>query len=57
MLPKIKLHGDVDIAALSPLLLFMLLSVAYDDGEVDMGLTATGGMNRKFVHWPSVHFL
>ncbi len=51
MLPEINLQGDVDIAALSPLLRGMLLSVAYADGEGGIGLTATGAMNRKFVHW------
>ena len=24
---------------------------------VKVGLTATGAMNRKFVHWAAVHFL
>lgn len=57
MLPKICLQGDVDIAALSPLLRSMLLAVAYADGEGGIGLTATGAMNRKFVHWAAVHFL
>lgn len=57
MLPEIKLQGDVDVAALSPLLRGMLLSVAYADGEGGIGLTATGAMNRKFVHWAAVHFL
>lgn len=57
MLPEIKLHGDVDIAALSPLLRGMLLSVAYAQREGGIGLTATGTMNRKFVHWAAVNFL
>jgi hypothetical protein len=57
MLPEIKLQGDVDVAALSPLLRGMLLSVAYADGEGGIGLTATGAMNRKFVHWAAVNFL
>jgi hypothetical protein len=57
MLPEINLQGDVDVAALSPLLRGMLLSVAYADGEGGIGLTATGAMNRKFVHWAAVHFL
>lgn len=35
----------------------MLLSVAYADGEGGIGLTATGAMNRKFVHWAAVNFL
>ncbi|SDF64259.1 hypothetical protein SAMN05421750_12041 [Agrobacterium pusense] len=57
MLPEIKLQGDVDVAALSPLVRGMLLSVAYADGEGGIGLTATGAMNRKFVHWAAVNFL
>jgi len=57
MLPKICLQGDVDIAALSPLLRGMLLSIAYADGEGGIGLTATGAMNRKFVHWAAENFL
>ena len=56
MLPEIKLQGDVDVAALSPLLRGMLRSVAYADGEGGIGLTATGAMNRKFVHWAAGHF-
>ena len=47
MLPEIKLQGDVDVAALSPLLRGMLLSVAYADGEGGIGLTATGAMRRE----------
>ncbi|MGZ2383574.1 hypothetical protein [Rhizobium brockwellii] len=57
MLREIKLQGDVNIAALSPLLRGMLLSVAYAEGEGGIGSTATGAMNRKFVHWAAVHFL
>lgn len=57
MLPEIKLQGDVDATALSPLLRGMLLAVAYADGEGGIGLTATGAMNRKFVHWAAVNFL
>lgn len=57
MLPEIKLQDNVDIAALSPLVRGMLLAVAYADGERGIGLTATGAMNRKFVHWAAVNFL
>ncbi|MES4992490.1 hypothetical protein ACTJJ7_12160 [Phyllobacterium sp. 22229] len=57
MLPEINLQGDLDVAVLSPLLRGMLLSLAYADGEGGIGLTATGAMNRKFVHWAAVHFL
>ncbi len=57
MLPEICLQGDVDVAALSPLLHGMLLSVSYADGEGGIGLTATGAMNRKFVHWAAENFL
>jgi hypothetical protein len=36
MLPEIKLQGNIDVAALSPLLRGMLLSVAYayDEGGI-----------------------
>ncbi|MCZ7866353.1 hypothetical protein O9X98_33980 [Agrobacterium salinitolerans] len=35
------MQREVDVAALSPLLRGMLLSVAYADGEGGIGLTAT----------------
>ncbi|WP_028744444.1 hypothetical protein [Rhizobium mesoamericanum] len=56
MLPEIKLQGDVDVAALSPLLRGMILALSYADTQEGIGLTATGAMNRKFVHWAAVHF-
>lgn len=56
MLPEIKLLGDVDVAALSPLLRGMVLAVSYAQTEGGIGLTASGAMNRKFVHWAAVHF-
>ncbi|QPB23217.1 hypothetical protein [Rhizobium sp. 007] len=56
MLPEIRLMRDVDVAALSPLLRLMILAVAYADTQGGIGLTATGAMNRKFVHWAAVHF-
>jgi hypothetical protein len=31
--------------------------IAYADGEGGIGLTATGAMSRKFVHWAAVNFL
>ncbi|WP_186806607.1 hypothetical protein [Rhizobium leguminosarum] len=51
-----KLQGDVNVAALSPLLRGMILSASYADSQGGIGLTATGTMNRKFVHWAAVHF-
>lgn len=56
MLPKICLQGDIDVAALSPLLRGMLLSIAYAQRENGIGLTATGALNRKFVHWAAENF-
>ncbi|WP_416068557.1 hypothetical protein NMA58_29920 (plasmid) [Rhizobium sp. YTUHZ045] len=56
MLPQIKLLGDVDVAALSPLMRGMILALSYADTQGGIGLTATGAMNRKFVHWAAVHF-
>jgi hypothetical protein len=56
MLPKIELLADVDVAALSPLLRGMIVTVSYADTHGGIGLTATGAMNRKFVHWAAAHF-
>ncbi|WFU89543.1 hypothetical protein QA644_26740 (plasmid) [Rhizobium sp. CC1099] len=56
MLPEIRLLGDVDVAALSPLMRGMILALSYADTQAGIGLTATGAMNRKFVHWAAVHF-
>lgn len=57
MLPEIKLQSDVELAAMSPLIRGMMLSVAYAEDEGGIGLTATGAMNRKFVHWAAVNFI
>ncbi|MDE4586818.1 hypothetical protein LOF17_02965 [Sinorhizobium meliloti] len=51
MLPEIRLMGDVDVAALSPLLRGVIVTISYADTHNGIGLTATGAMNRKFVHW------
>lgn len=56
VLPEIKLMGDVDAAALSPLLRAMTKTVSYAETQGGIGLTASGAMNRKFVHWAAVHF-
>lgn len=56
MLPKIELHADIDVAAISPLLRGMIMTVSYADTQGGIGLTARGAMNRKFVHWAAVHF-
>jgi hypothetical protein len=56
MLPEIKLLADVDLLALSPLLRGMVMAMSYADTEGGIGLTASGAMNRKFVHWAAVHF-
>ncbi|MGI6853204.1 hypothetical protein [Mesorhizobium sp. 1B3] len=56
MLPKIELLADIDVAAMSPLLRGMIMTVSYADTKGGIGLTATGAMNRKFVHWAAVHF-
>ncbi len=56
MLPKIELLADVDVLTLSPLVRGMIMTVSYADTEGGIGLTATGAMNRKFVHWAAVHF-
>ena len=56
MLPQIELVADVDVLALSPLLRGMVMTVSYADTQGGIGLTATGALNRKFVHWAAVHF-
>ncbi|MER8395792.1 hypothetical protein NKH10_28710 [Mesorhizobium sp. M1340] len=56
MLPKIELVADVDVVAMSPLLRGMVMAMSYADTEGGIGLTASGAMNRKFVHWAAVHF-
>lgn len=56
MLPEIWLMGDVDVAALSQLLRGMIVTISYADTHDGIGLTATGALNRKFVHWAAVHF-
>lgn len=56
MLPKIELLADIDVAGVSPLLRGMIVTLSYANAEGGIGLTATGAMNRKFVHWAAVHF-
>ena len=56
MLPQIELLADVDVLALSPLLRGMVMTTSYADTQGGIGLTASGAMNRKFVHWAAVHF-
>ncbi|EPE93977.1 hypothetical protein RGCCGE502_34366 (plasmid) [Rhizobium grahamii CCGE 502] len=34
----------------------MILALSYADTQAGIGLTATGAMNRKFVHWAVAHF-
>jgi hypothetical protein len=50
MLPEIELVADVDVVAMSPLVRGMVMAVSYADTEGGIGLTASGAMNRKFVH-------
>lgn len=56
MLPQIELLTDVDVLAMSPLLRGMVMTISYADTEGGIGLTASGAMNRKFVHWAAVQF-
>ena len=56
MLPEIKLVADVDVVAMSPLVRGMVMAISYAETEGGIGLTASGAMNRKFVHWAAVHF-
>ncbi|SIQ89515.1 hypothetical protein SAMN05880561_105273 [Rhizobium sp. RU33A] len=56
MLPEIRLDGNLDVAALSPLFRGMLLALSYAETHDGIGLTPAGAMNRKFVHWAAVSF-
>ncbi|HEU4985537.1 MAG TPA: hypothetical protein VFT89_00585, partial [Rhizobiaceae bacterium] len=56
MLPEIELIADVDVVAMSPLVRGMVMTISYADTEGGIGLTASGAMNRKFVHWAAGHF-
>lgn len=56
MLPEIELLADIDVVAMSPLLRGMVRTVSYAETQGGIGLTASGAMNRKFVHWAAVHF-
>lgn len=56
MLPKVELLADVDVSAMSPLLRGMVMTISYADTQGGIGLTASGAVNRKFVHWAAVHF-
>ncbi|MGC4410920.1 hypothetical protein D4A92_22910 (plasmid) [Rhizobium rosettiformans] len=56
MLPEIRLDGNLDVAALSPVFRGMLLALSYAETHDGIGLTPAGAMNRKFVHWAAVSF-
>ena len=34
----------------------MVMTVSYAETQGGIGLTASGAMNRKFVHWAAAHF-
>ncbi len=57
MLTEVKLQSDVELAAVSPLIRRMMLSVAYAEDESGIRLTATVAMICKFVHWAAVNFI
>jgi len=56
MLPPLKLHSDVDVLKHSPLVRGMILTLGYADENGGIGLTKSGAMNRKFVHWAADQF-
>lgn len=56
MLPRLKLHSDVDVLKHSPLVRGMVLSLRYADEHGGIGLTKSRAVNRRFVHWAADQF-
>jgi len=56
MLPPLKLHSDVDVLKHSPLVRGMVLTLRFAEENGEIGLTKSGAMNRKFVHWAADQF-
>ena len=56
MLPLLKLHDDVDVLKHSPLVRGMIFTLRFADENGGIGLTQSGAMNRKFVHWAADQF-
>lgn len=56
MLPSLKLHIDIDVLKHSPLVRGMILTLRFADENGGIGLTKSGAMNRKFVHWAADQF-
>ena len=56
MLPLLKLHDDVDVLKHSPLVRGMIFTLRFADENGGIGLTQSGAMNRKFVHWAADRF-
>jgi hypothetical protein len=56
MEPELVLRRDIDPVAHSPLVRGLVLSMSYADAHGAIGLTQSGAMNRKFVHWAADRF-
>lgn len=56
MEPELVLRREIDPLAHSPLVRGLVLSMSYADEQGAIGLTKSGGMNRKFVHWAAERF-
>ena len=56
MLPLLKLRDDVDVLKHSPLVRGMIFTLRFADENGGIGLTQSGAMNRKFVHWAADQF-
>ncbi len=56
MVPDLRLHTGVDALQHSALVRGMILTLRYADENGGIGLTKSGAMNRKFVHWAAEHF-
>ncbi|ETX10572.1 hypothetical protein OCH239_21420 [Roseivivax halodurans JCM 10272] len=57
MEPRIALNRDIDPLDHSPLVRGMVLAMSYADAEGGIGLTKSGAINRRFVHWAAERFV
>jgi hypothetical protein len=56
MEPDLVLRHDIDPLEHSPLVRGLVLSMSYAEENAGIGLTKSGAMNRKFVHWAAGRF-
>ena len=56
MEPELVLRREIDVVAQSPLLRGLVLALSYAEENDGIGLTKSGAMNRRFVHWAAETF-